>query len=68
MKKPNCEKNRLEFLKKPISSVRFISLKSKKLNQTQTEKTRKKPSQTETKPIRNYKIHPKKQYSFWFLI
>jgi len=28
----------------------------------------KKPRQTETKPIKNYKKKPKKQYNFWFLI
>jgi hypothetical protein len=55
--------NQLEFLKKQPVRFGFISLEPKKLN-----RNRKKPSQTETKPIRNYKNNPKKQYSFWFLI
>jgi len=49
-KKPNREKKPIKILKKPTSSVRFgsgfISLKPKKSNRTQAEKTRKKPSQT----------------------
>jgi hypothetical protein len=60
IKKPNCEKNRLnqlKFLKNgPVwFSFGFISLKPKKPNRTETEKNRKNPSQTCKKPSQTCK-------------
>jgi len=50
--------NRLKYLKKLTVSVWFYKSETEKPN-------RKKPSQTETKPIRNKKKTSKKQYSFF---
>jgi len=50
--------NRLKYFKKLTVSVWFYKSETEKPN-------RKKPSQTETKPIRNKKKTSKKQYSFF---
>ena len=46
LKKPNREKKAIKILKKPTGSIRFLSLKLKKPNQTQIGKNEPKPSQT----------------------
>jgi hypothetical protein len=64
-------KKQIRIFKKIFGSVRFHKPETKKSNQTKINKKKTEPeksSQTETKPITNYKINPKKYYSFLFLI